>query len=217
MKLTIVTLLGQTTPLFLHALQELRAHVDDWVVIHSAGVVPPVNVTALVGRYTGLMDMAALRTQASQHVREGWVFHLDTDEWFTKVQLAALRAMVDRMPLTHNCICLPRHNVVEHIYDLNWPDYRPMVHPAGMVWKYRTHEILVGITQQVLAPAELALVHVHDSIPNHEATYSRVNLTLVQELRPVYDKYKPAFAWDEVFENIGYQRTLWDLKEKDVC
>ena len=162
--LTIVTLFGHSRDNLVRLVGELRHMVSDWVVLLDKGMEPVELCHCFPAVHEDGFDAGALRRQALAHVHTQWVLHLDSDEWYTALQLTAIVQTMKTCPKEVDCIKLPRRNIETNADWVGWPDLRPVVHrnAAHIFWRGRVEEWPTGAKRmESVMDAGAAILHLH--------------------------------------------------------
>ena len=161
--LSILTLFGHSPDNVALLYSELHTHVDRWVFVVDHGMVAPSGATVVQACPGVVYDFGALRNQGLAELKEcPWVLHLDSDEWFSALQLSALVALLRGAPDEVDCVKLPRRNVQIGRDWVGWPDERPCVHRGdrGIAWSGKVEEWPQGVKKMVTAAdASMAILH----------------------------------------------------------
>lgn len=162
--LTIVTLLGHSRDNLVRLVTELRHMVADWVVVCDNGLEAPELTRGFWADKTDGFDAGAMRRLAMEQVHTDWVFHLDSDEWYSPLQLNTLLHTLKTCPKEVDCIKLPRRNIEPSGDWIGWPDARPCVHrnKKYIFWQGRLEEWPMGCKQmQQIEDVSSAILHLH--------------------------------------------------------
>ena len=140
--LTILTLVGHSEENFERLRAELREVVTDWVLVMDNECQPPPDYRYVRTTEETRLNFGAMRNQGLALVKTPWVFHLDSDEWYSEVQMRALLSILGELDENVDCLMLPRRNVGLTGDWLGWPDTRPVVHRAdkGILWEGAVEE-----------------------------------------------------------------------------
>jgi len=175
--LTIVTLFGHSRGNLERLVRELRHMVEDWVVVLDKGMEPVELAHCFKWESTEGFDAGAMRRFAMEKVHTQWVMHLDSDEWYSPLQLHTIINTMKTCPKDVDCIKLPRRNVEPTGDWIGWPDNRPMIHRNAtyISWRGRVEEWPTGIKcAQEINDVSAAILHLHlDSVARDVMTKSR--------------------------------------------
>ena len=148
---TILTLLGHSGENFERLYSQLRPMVDRWIVVLDQGMeFNAPGATIVRALLPNGPDFGSLRNQGLAAAQGGWVLHLDSDEWFSRMQLDFLRRFVmPRIDSDVDCIKLPRRNISPEGDWLGWPDMRPCLHQAKLdvFWLGKVEEWPQNVTK----------------------------------------------------------------------
>jgi len=160
--LTILTLVGHSEENFERLRTELRDCVDDWVLVMDNDIVPPPDYRYVCTDEVTRLNFGAMRNQGLELVKTKWVMHLDSDEWYSALQMNSMLAILRELDDEVDCLFLPRRNVGLSGDWLGWPDTRPVVHRAdrGIRWKGVVEEWPEPLKKSAMATSpSSALLH----------------------------------------------------------
>ena len=161
--MTILTRLGHSRDNYIRLLDELRVLPLKFVAILNNGQTPVDGVACV--EYEGEYHGAATLNKGLPLVDTSWLFVLDSDEWYTSMQMQAVLDVVARIDEDVDCLVLPRRN-----FDVGqgsswhcWPDYQRRVlrRTPQLQWRRAPHEFPVVSKEVRLTGTSWAIVHDH--------------------------------------------------------